>query len=98
MLIKQICQPLIQSGRTLDQSDNNSIIRGNGTFTYTLSNSGLSAGWTTQVVNIGTGAVDFTSAQTINSEAGTTPSIDLQWTGVTIYYDGTSFTVIGAIS
>jgi hypothetical protein len=85
-------------GRTLDNDDNNSIVRGNGTFTYTLSASGLSSGWTAQVVNEGAGIIDFTSSQTINSEAGTTPSIENQWAGATIYYDGTAFTVIGVIS
>ena len=85
---------------TLVASDNNSIIRltGSTARTFTLPTTGISSGYTVQIVNESTANLTLTSAATINSIGSASPVITEQFTGVTAYWDGSDWVVIGSVS
>ena len=87
------------SAYTMVDSDNGKIIAVTNSTTIKVPASGITTGWTVQVVNEGTGTVTIdANTKTINSEGAASPLLETQWTGCTIYYDGTDFVAIGKLS
>ena len=89
-------------------ADNGSILElGSGaaagrTFTMPLMST-LTSGWSIQVVNRSSFTITLTlngtdSARDIFSEGATSPLLETQYTGCTIYYDGSDFVAIGKLS
>jgi hypothetical protein len=84
---------------TMVDSDNGKIISVTNSTTIKVPASGISSGWTVQVVNEGTGTVTIDdNGKTVNSKGATHPLLESQWGGCTIYYDGTDFVAIGDLT
>jgi hypothetical protein len=86
---------------TLSNSDNGKIVRLTGSTgrSFSVPSSGITTGWTVQIVNESTATLTIDdNGETINSEGSTHPLLEDQWTGCTIYYDGTDFVAIGKLT
>lgn len=81
----------ISASRSLDSGDQGHFLEVDsaGAVTLTLEDA-VPLGWSTAVVRIGTGTVQFAAAPgvTIRSTVGATPSIGNQYGGVTVYHRG----------
>jgi hypothetical protein len=79
---------ILTGNTTISAAHNGKLIHANGTFTITLPNS-LATGLNFSVTNIGTGAITFTAATTLNSISGNKRLVD-QYGGVTMYHAGSN--------
>lgn len=90
---------------TLVEADNGKIIEVNGTYDVILPSTDLGAGFTCQIVNIGSGTVTLdrtTNTKNIYSKVNSSGNVDLnlatQYTGCTIYARGSDYVAIGDLT
>jgi len=90
---------------TLLEADNGKIIEVNGTYSIILPSTNLGAGFTVQIVNIGSGTVTLdrtTNTKNIYSKVNNAGNVNLllenQYGGCTIYARGSDYVAIGDLT
>lgn len=83
---------------TLSENDSGKVLRVSSACTITCPADGPAASFYCEILRVGAGAVDFLSPTTLNSTAGSTPSISAQWGSAVATRHASYWHVGGAIA